>query len=132
MGKTNLNKDGITIHGAADFEGMRAAGRLAAQTLDMITPHVVPGITTEEIDNICHNFIIKNGARPAPLGYWGSASYPFPKSICTSIDKVVCHGIPTDKKKLEDGEIINIDVTINTCNEYLQVDQLDAYHTDCL
>lgn len=86
---------------------MRAAGKLAAETLDMITAHIVPGVSTEELDRLCHLFITKNGAIPAPLNYKG-----FPKSICTSIDKVVCHGIPTTKKQLSAGEIVNIDVTV--------------------
>lgn len=100
------NSDGIFIHDEAGFEGMRKAGRLAAETLDMITPHVQPGVTTEELDKLCHDFIIKNGATPAPLNYKG-----FPKSICTSINHVICHGIPEDRK-LKDGDIMNIDVTV--------------------
>lgn len=96
----------ITIHGAEDFEGMRKAGKLASQTLDFITPFVKAGITTEELDKLCHNFIVEKGAIPAPLGYRG-----FPKSICTSINHVVCHGIPGDRKLL-DGDILNIDVTV--------------------
>lgn len=103
----NYNKDGIELHPPEDFEGMRRAGRLAAETLDMITGHVVPGVTTEELDRLCHLFITKNGAIPAPLNYKG-----FPKSICTSINQVVCHGIPSPKKTLIEGEIINIDVTV--------------------
>ena len=97
--------DGIQIHNAEDFEGMRKAGQLAAQTLDMITGDVVPGVTTEKLDELCRSFIEKNGAIPAPLGYKG-----FPKSICTSINHVVCHGIPGDKA-LREGDIVNIDVT---------------------
>ena len=85
---------------------MRAAGKLAAQTLDMITEHVVPGVTTEELDRLCHLFITKHGAIPAPLNYKG-----FPKSICTSINHVVCHGIP-EEKSLREGDIVNIDVTV--------------------
>lgn len=85
---------------------MRAAGKLAAETLDMITPHVQPGISTDELDKLCFDFITKHGAIPAPLNYKG-----FPKSICTSINHVVCHGIPGDKK-LAKGDIINIDVTV--------------------
>ena len=96
----------IIIHKAEDFEGMRQAGRLAAQTLDYITPYVVPGVTTDELDRLCHDFIVSHGAIPAPLGYKG-----FPKSICTSINHVVCHGIP-GPKKLATGDIINIDVTV--------------------
>src|SRR5271163_357767 len=94
----------ITIHGPADFAPMRAAGKLAAATLDMIGPHVLPGVTTEALNTICHDFIIAHGAVPAPLNYRG-----FPKSICTSINHVVCHGIPGDKK-LQEGDILNIDV----------------------
>ncbi len=99
-------KDGIQIHTNSDYEGMRKAGRLAAEVLDMITQHVAPGVTTETLDNLCRNFIEKNGAIPAPLNYKG-----FPKSICTSINHVVCHGIPGDKALL-DGDILNIDVTV--------------------
>lgn len=87
---------------------MRVAGRLAADVLDMIMPHVVAGVTTEELDRLCHNYIVNHQqAIPAPLNYQG-----FPKSICTSINHVVCHGIPTDKKKLKKGDIVNIDVTV--------------------
>ncbi|HQT65032.1 MAG: type I methionyl aminopeptidase [Acidocella sp. 20-57-95] len=96
----------ITIHSKADFEPMRAAGRLAAETLDMIGTYVAPGVTTEMLNTLCHNFITAHGAIPAPLNYRG-----FPKSICTSINHVVCHGIPGDKKLL-DGDIVNIDVTV--------------------
>jgi methionyl aminopeptidase len=96
----------ITIHRPEDFTPMRAAGLLAAQALDMIGPHVVPGVTTEELNTICHDFILAHGAIPAPLNYRG-----FPKSICTSINHVVCHGIPGEKKLLE-GDIVNIDVTV--------------------
>lgn len=101
-----FSRDGIELHSASDFEGMRAAGQLAAKTLDMITEHVVPGVTTEELDRLCHLFITKNGAIPAPLNYKG-----FPKSICTSINHVVCHGIP-EEKSLREGDIVNIDVTV--------------------
>lgn len=97
----------IKIHTPDDFDGMRKAGRLAAETLDFITPHVVPGVSTETLNQLCHDFIVQAGAIPAPLGYRG-----FPKSICTSVNHVVCHGIPDEKKKLEDGDIINIDVTV--------------------
>jgi len=94
------------IHKPADFEGMRKAGRLAAEVLDFITPSVVPGVTTDRLDKLCHDFILDHKAIPAPLNYKG-----FPKSICTSVNHVVCHGIPSDKK-LEEGDIINIDVTV--------------------
>ncbi|SDD52389.1 type I methionyl aminopeptidase [Kordiimonas lacus] len=96
----------IKIHGPEAFEGMRAAGKLAAETLDYITPHVKAGITTEELDRLCHEFILDNNAIPAPLNYRG-----FPKSICTSINHVICHGIP-GPKKLKEGDSLNIDVTV--------------------
>jgi len=97
----------IKLHGPADFEGMRTAGRLAAETLDFITEHVKPGVTTGALDTLCHDFIVGHGAIPAPLNYRG-----FPKSICTSINHVVCHGIPDDGRKLVDGDVLNIDVTV--------------------
>ena len=94
---------------------MRKAGRLAAETLDFITPAVVPGVSTEELDRRCHEHILSHGAVPAPLNYRG-----FPKSICTSVNHVVCHGIPNDRKVLKDGDVINIDVTVI----------LDGWHGD--
>lgn len=106
VAKERYTPEGIRIYSKADFDGMRKAGRLAAETLDMITPHVVPGVTTEELDKLCYDFIIKNGAIPACLGYKG-----YPKTICTSINHVICHGIPGEKK-LMDGDIVNIDVTV--------------------
>lgn len=96
----------IRLHGPDAFQGMRRAGQLAAAALDMLTPHVKPGVTTEFLDDLATEFAIKNGAIPAPLNYRG-----FPKSICTSINHVVCHGIP-GPKPLKDGDIINIDVTL--------------------
>jgi methionyl aminopeptidase len=96
----------VKIHGADAFEAMRRAGRLAAETLDFITPHVQPGVATGELDRLCHDFIVRHGAIPAPLNYRG-----FPKSICTSINHVVCHGIPGDKR-LQDGDIVNLDITV--------------------
>jgi methionyl aminopeptidase len=96
----------IYLFGDQDFEGMRKAGRLASQTLDFITPHVKAGVTTSELDKLCHDYILAHGAVPAPLGYRG-----YPKSICTSINHVVCHGIPGDKRLME-GDILNIDVTV--------------------
>jgi methionyl aminopeptidase len=95
----------IKIHGAEGFDGMRRAGKLAAETLDFITPHVKPGVTTGELDQLCHDFIVDHEAIPAPLNYRG-----FPRSICTSVNHVVCHGIPGDKR-LMDGDIVNIDIT---------------------
>ena len=98
---------GYVVHDEAGFEGMRRAGRLAAETLDMITPEVKPGVTTEDLNRLCHEFIEGHGAIPAPLNYRG-----FPKSICTSVNHVVCHGIPSTDKRLENGDILNIDVTV--------------------
>lgn len=96
----------IPLHPPEDFDGMRRAGRLAAETLDFVTPYVKPGVTTGELDRLCHDFILDHGATPAPLNYRG-----FPKSICTSINHVVCHGIPGDRR-LTEGDILNIDVTV--------------------
>ncbi|MBG7602878.1 MAG: M24 family metallopeptidase, partial [Gammaproteobacteria bacterium] len=97
----------ITIKTVEESEKMRVAGRLAAQVLEMIEAHVVAGITTDELDRICHDYIVnQQQAIPAPLNYHG-----FPKSICTSVNHQVCHGIPSDKK-LKNGDIINIDITV--------------------
>ncbi len=106
---------GVTIKTAEEFERMRAAGALAAEVLEMIRPKVEPGVTTGEIDRICHEYIVAKGAIPAPLNYHG-----FPRSICTSVNDVVCHGIPSDGKKLRNGDIVNIDVTVI----------VDGYHGD--
>lgn len=117
----------IKIKTAEEIEKMRVAGRLAAEVLEMIEPHVKPGVTTEELDRICHEHITKQqGAIPAPLNYHG-----FPKSICTSINHVICHGIPAEQDiavnskynkpaVLKDGDIINIDITVIK----------DGYHGD--
>lgn len=97
----------INIKTITEIEKMRIAGRLAAEVLEMIAPHVKSGVTTEALDRICHDYIVNvQEAIPAPLNYHG-----FPKSICTSINYVVCHGIPC-AKKLKDGDIVNIDVTV--------------------
>ncbi len=96
----------IIIHPEEDFVKMRVAGKLAAEILDYIADFIEVGVTTEALDQLCHNKIIENGAIPAPLNYKG-----FPKSICTSVNHVVCHGIPA-AKKLKDGDIINVDVTV--------------------
>src|SRR5579872_2762621 len=97
----------IVIHkDAADYEGMRKAGLLAARVLDYIADYVKPDVTTNKLNDLCHQMIIDAGAIPAPLGYRG-----FPKSICTSVNHVVCHGIPDDRKLME-GDIVNIDVTV--------------------
>lgn len=97
----------LRLYKPEDFPGMRKAGKLTAQTLDMISEYIKPGITTDQIDKLCYDFMTKYGGIPGPLGYKG-----FPKSICTSVNHVVCHGIPSDKKLLE-GDIINVDITIN-------------------
>jgi len=104
----------ISIKTGPEIEGMRTAGRLAASVLEMIGDHVKPGITTGEIDRICHAFIVDElGCIPAPLNYRGSPGQPpFPRSICTSVNHVVCHGIPSDSKKLKKGDLLNIDVTV--------------------
>ena len=101
-----MRNEQVILHGEDGFAGMRAAGRLAAEVLDMITAHVVPGISTEALDQICHDYIISHGATPAPLNYKG-----FPKSTCISLNHVVCHGIP-GPKKLQKGDVLNIDVTV--------------------
>jgi methionyl aminopeptidase len=97
--------DGIELHGTEAFAGMRRAGRLAAELLDYITPYVVPGARTGDLDDLCEKFTREHGATSAPLGYRG-----YPRSVCISPNHVVCHGIPGDKK-LEEGDIVNIDVT---------------------
>ena len=105
----------ITLKSAEEFEKMRIAGNLAAQVLEMIEPFVVPGVTTDELNTRCHDYITQvQQAIPAPLNYRG-----FPKSICTSVNHVICHGIPSDKR-LKKGDIINIDVTVIK----------DGYHGD--
>ena len=97
----------VTIKSPEEQQKMRLAGRLAADVLDMIEAHIAPGITTDELDRLCHDFIVhQQKAVPANVGYNG-----FPKTICTSVNHVVCHGIPNDKK-LKAGDIINIDVTV--------------------
>jgi methionyl aminopeptidase len=96
----------ITIHDDNDFTKMRIAGKLGAEILDYITPFVKEGVTTNYLNDLCHNKIIESQAIPAPLNYRG-----FPKSICTSVNHVICHGIPSDKI-LKNGDIINIDVTV--------------------
>jgi len=98
----------ITLKTPADIEQMRIAGRLAAQVLDMIGEHIKPGVSTEELDRICHDYIVNvQQAVPANIGYRG-----FPKTLCTSVNNVICHGIPSAAKILKDGDILNIDVTV--------------------
>ncbi|MEM8628380.1 MAG: type I methionyl aminopeptidase, partial [Pseudomonadota bacterium] len=111
-----LNKDArIPLHSSADFEQMHRAGRLAAQALDMLVPLVVPGVSTMALDDAILEFALDHGAVPATLNYRG-----YTKSSCTSINHVVCHGIPDARKILRDGDIINIDVTLI----------LDGWHGD--
>ena len=98
----------VSIKTPAEVDKMRAAGRLAAEVLEMIGEHVVSGVSTGELDRICHRHIVqRQQAIPAPLNYRG-----FPRSICTSVNQVVCHGIPSDEHILNDGDLINIDVTV--------------------
>ncbi len=105
----------ISYKTAAEIEKMRVAGRLAAEVLEMIAPHVKAGVSTEQLNQICHDYIVnEQKAIPAPLDYHG-----FPKSICTSVNSCICHGIPNDKQ-LKDGDIINIDITVIK----------DGYHGD--
>jgi methionyl aminopeptidase len=106
----------VTIKSAQEIEKMRVAGQLAAEVLEMIESHVVAGVSTAELDRICHEHIVeKQQAIPAPLNYKG-----FPKSVCTSVNQVICHGIPADSKILKKGDIVNIDVTVIK----------DGYHGD--
>ena len=112
----------VDIKSKADIEKMRVAGKLASEVLDMIGQYVKPGISTEELDIICHDYIIKEQkAIPAPLNYKG-----FPKSICTSINHQVCHGIPSNDKVLKESDIINIDVTV--IKEGFHGDTSKMYH----
>ena len=105
-----------------EIDKMRIAGRLAASVLEMIGGHVRAGVSTDDLDRICHEYIVDElGCIPAPLNYGGRGGQPpFPKSICTSVNHVVCHGIPTPKKVLKDGDVLNIDVTVIK----------DGYHGD--
>ena len=97
--------DGPAVKDAGTIERMRHAGRIAAQALQLVGSHVAPGVTTDELDRIGHEFLVGQGAYPSTLGYRG-----FPKSLCTSVNEVICHGIP-DNRRLEDGDIVNIDIT---------------------
>ena len=102
----------ITLKSGSDIEGMRVAGRLASEVLDMLTPHVKAGVSTEELDRLAHDYIVNvQGAVPAPLNYAPPGYVPYPKSICTSINHQVCHGIPNERP-LKDGDILNIDITV--------------------
>ena len=102
----------ITIKTGADIEGMRLAGRLASEVLDYITPHVTAGISTGELDRLCHDYMVNvQGTIPAPLNYAPPGHAPYPKSICTSVNDQVCHGVPGDKV-LKNGDIVNLDITV--------------------
>ena len=102
----------ITLKTAADLEGMRVAGRLAAEVLDMLVAHVKAGVTTDQLDRLAHDHMVQvQGAIPAPLNYAPPGYAPYPKSICTSINHQVCHGIPNDRP-LKEGDIVNIDITV--------------------
>jgi len=102
----------ISIKTAPDVEGMRVAGRLASEVLDMLTPHVKAGVTTDQLDKLAHDHIVNvQQAIPAPLNYAPPGYTPYPKSVCTSINHQVCHGIPNDRA-LKNGDIVNIDVTV--------------------
>jgi methionyl aminopeptidase len=102
----------ITIKDEAGAAAMRLAGRLASEVLDYLSPFVKPGITTNEIDRLAHQYMTQvQGTVPAPLGYQPPGYAPYPKSLCTSVNHVVCHGIPNDRR-LKNGDIINIDVTV--------------------
>lgn len=106
LARARAKDTAIKIHDAEAFEGMRQAGRRTAEALDLVTEHVEPGVTTDSLDRIVYEFAMDHGAIPAPLNYRG-----FPKSICTSVNHVVCHGIPGDKK-LKNGDAVNIDITV--------------------
>lgn len=108
----------VTIKSPEEIKKMRIAGRLAAEVLEMLEEHVVPGVSTGELDRICHDYIVNvQKAVPAPLNY---GQPPFPKSICTSVNQVICHGIPSDDKILKKGDIVNVDITVIK----------DGYHGD--
>ena len=110
----------ITINNADDIAKMRIAGKLASEVLDYITPFVVHGVTTDELDTLCHDYIVNvQQAIPAPLNYAPDGHTPYPKSICTSVNHVICHGVPGDKV-LKNGDTVNIDITVIK----------DGYHGD--
>jgi methionyl aminopeptidase len=102
----------ITIKNAQEIEKMRIAGRLASEVLDYITPFVKPGVTTGELDKLCHDYMVDvQGCIPAPLHYAPPGHAPYPKSICTSVNHQVCHGVPGEKK-LKNGDVVNLDITV--------------------
>ena len=102
----------ISIKSGVEIEGMRVAGRLASEVLDYITPFVKPGVSTGELDKLCHDYMVDvQGTIPAPLNYAPPGHVPYPKSICTSVNNQVCHGVPGDKI-LKNGDIVNLDITV--------------------
>ena len=110
----------VTVKNEDDIRKMRVAGKLAAEVLDFITPHVQPGVTTEEIDRLCHDYMVNvQDTVPAPLNYAPPGHAPYPKSICTSINNQICHGIPSDRM-LKKSDVVNIDITVIK----------DGYHGD--
>ena len=101
-----------TIKTPEDINKMRVAGRLASEVLDFITPHVKPGVSTEKLDQLCHDYMVNTqGTIPAPLNYAPPGYSPYPKSVCTSVNHQVCHGIPGERI-LKSGDVVNIDVTV--------------------
>ncbi len=113
--KYYFEKSMIKIKNSKEIKKMRRAGKLASQTLDFIESYIKVGVSTGELNKLCHDFILENKAIPAPLNYQG-----FPASICTSINNIVCHGIPSFKDILKEGDIVNVDITVI----------LDGYHGD--
>ncbi len=110
----------ITIKNELDIAKMRVAGKLASEVLDFITPHVQPGITTGQLDKLCHDYIVDvQKAIPAPLNYAPPGHVPYPKSICTSVNHQICHGVPGEKI-LKNGDVVNLDITVIK----------DGYHGD--
>jgi methionyl aminopeptidase len=106
-----MSKPSITIKSAADIEAMRLACRLASEVLDYLEPFVKPGVTTNELDKLCHDYMVQvQDCIPAPLNYAPPGHVPYPKSICTSINHQVCHGVPNDRP-LKNGDIVNVDIT---------------------
>jgi methionyl aminopeptidase len=102
----------VTLKTPEEIEKMRVAGRLASEVLDYITPFVKPGVTTGELDRLCHDYMVNvQGTIPAPLNYTPPGHVPYPKSICTSVNHQVCHGVPGDKV-LKNGDIVNLDITV--------------------
>src|SRR5947208_12528890 len=111
----------VVLKTAEELERMRIAGRLASEVLDFITPYVKPGVTTGKLNDLCHDYMVnEQGTVPAPLNYAPPGYKPFPKSICTSVNHQVCHGVPGDRV-LKAGDILNIDITVIK----------DGYHGDC-